>query len=65
MQILITIILDSLVTLNILKINLNLEKKSISYHGVEIWNNISDNIKNSKNIKSFKVNYKNFLVSHY
>ena len=40
-------------------------KKSISYHGVKIWNNISDEIKNSENIKGFKVNYKKFLISNF
>ena len=40
-------------------------KKSISYRGVEIWNNISDEIKNSENTKGFKGTYKKFLVSQY
>ena len=40
-------------------------KKSISYNGVEVWNNISDKIKNSDNIKCFKSNYKKYLVSQY
>ena len=40
-------------------------KKSISYRGVEIWNNISDEIKNSENTKGFKGTYQKFLVSQY
>ena len=35
-------------------IKLEFEKKSISHHRVEIWNNISDEIRNSENIKAFK-----------
>ena len=40
-------------------------KKSISYQGVKIWNNIHDEIKLSGNIKDFKCSYKEFLVSQY
>ena len=40
-------------------------KKSVSYHGVKVWNDISDRIKNSNNVKCFKSNYKKHLVSQY
>ena len=40
-------------------------KKSISYRGVEVWNNISDKIKKSDNVKGFKGTYKKHLISEY
>ena len=40
-------------------------KKSISYQGVKIWNDISKSIQNSSNIKHFKDTYKEFLVCNY
>ena len=40
-------------------------KKSISYQGVKIWNNIPKNIKNSGIINNFKDTYKKVLVCNY
>ena len=50
---------------NIPKNKLEFGKKSISYQGVKIWNNIPINIKNSGNIKHFKDTYKKVLVCNY
>ena len=47
------------------KIRTELGRKSISYQGVKIWNEIPKYIKTSKNIKSFKHSYKNALISQY
>ena len=50
---------------NIPKNKLEFGKKSISYQGVKMWNNIPINIKNSGNIKHFKDTYKKVLVCNY
>ena len=50
---------------NIPNNKLEFGKKSISYQGVKIWNNIPKNIKNSSGIKHFKDTYKKVLVCNY
>ena len=47
------------------KIRTELGRKSISYQGVKIWNDIPNHIKKSKNIGSFRHSYKNVLISQY
>ena len=50
---------------NIPNNKLEFGKKSISYQGVKIWNNIPKNIKYSGNIKHFKDTYKKVLACNY
>ncbi len=40
-------------------------KKSICYHGVKVWNNIPNHVKDASNIKSFKSSYRNTFISNY
>ncbi len=47
------------------KIRTELGRKSISYQGVNIWNDIPNQIKTCKNMKSFKHSYKEDLISKY
>ena len=50
---------------NIPNNKLEFGKKSISYQGVKVWNNIPKDIKNSNSIKHFKDTYKKVLVCNY
>ena len=50
---------------NIPNNKLEFGKKSFSYQGVKIWNNIPKDIKNSSSIKHFKDTYKKVLVCNY
>lgn len=38
---------------------------SISVAGVKLWNSLTEEIKDSKNIKQFKVKYKNLILNKY
>ena len=41
------------------------KQKSLSIHGVKIWNSIDEDIKTCKSIHSFKTKYKTLLLSQY
>ena len=43
--------------------NLSLYKKSISYNGAMLWNNIPDNITSSGSVDCFKLYFKNYIIS--
>ena len=48
----------------ILNANTNLRKQTIIYHGINIWNSLPANIKNSRSIDCFSKLYKTYLLAH-
>ena len=44
---------------------INFCDKSICYQGVKTWNNIPNHVESSKNLNSFKVSYKQLIISGY
>lgn len=51
--------------LTIPKVRKGFSNKNVYYSGPLLWNNINPLIKYSTNVRSFRVAYKNYLLSHY